>query len=67
MEKVTDNFGSLICFGDAKTGWLEYKYKDSQFRVIVSVGQQAIIERGNKVTVVTRTPDGFAAFSEKAA
>lgn len=67
MERVNDNFGSFICLGDAKTGWIEYKYKDSQLRVIVPVGHQAIIERGNKKTTVTRTPDGFTAVSIKAA
>ena len=67
MERVCDNFGSLICLANAATGQVEECYKDFSVSMIVQVGDAFTVKRGNKVTVVTRTLEGFTAVSVKAA
>lgn len=67
MEKVTDNFGSMICMADTATGLVEERYRDLTMRVAIQIGDSFTLSRGNKVTVVTRTPEGFAAVSVMAA
>ena len=67
MESVRDNFGSLICLADASTGQIEGCYKDFSVCMVIQLGDTFTFKRGNKVTVVTRTPEGFTAVSVKAA
>ena len=39
MEKVTDNFGSLICMADAATGQVEERYRDLTMCVAIQIGE----------------------------
>ena len=67
METIRDNYGSLICMADAKTGLMEHSYKGDTLSTTVLVGQQFVIKRGGKTTTVVRTEEGFIATSILAA
>lgn len=67
MVQIRDNFGALICMADADTGLIEHEYKRNKLSIVISVGQQFVIQRENKTTTVVRTREGFIATSILAA
>lgn len=64
MQRIEDEFGNCACMADAETGRVEHEYKHCRLSMVIPIGGQFTIERGNRVTTIVRTIDGFKAISK---
>ena len=60
IEEIRDARDRLVCKGDASSGMIIVKQKETVHRTLLAVGQEYIIERGDALTVIKRESiDGF--------